>query len=117
VIPFQTSIFPGPAAGELTDATMSPYFLELEPAAARRVLDELRDAPLAKLPIGEEWITVPDSGGDEHVRIVRPREATATLPVLVYMHGGGWVYTHGEGWVLGNRLSAAAHCRARGLNG
>ena len=90
-----------PAAQDLVDATSTPPFLyELEPVAARKVLDDLQAAPIDKLPIDEEWITVPSPVGDVRVRIVKPRGATGTLPVVVYMHGGGWV--------LGN---AATHDR------
>ena len=90
-----------PAAQRLVDATSTPPFLyELEPSAARKVLDDLQAAPIDKLPIDEEWITVPASVGAVRVRIVKPRGMTGTLPVVVYMHGGGWV--------LGN---AATHDR------
>ena len=43
---------------------------------------------------------MPAAVGDVRVRLIRPRGATGTLPVVVYMHGGGWV--------LGN---AATHDR------
>ena len=90
-----------PAAQQLAEATSTPPFLyELEPAAARKVLDDLQAAPIDKLPIDEEWITVPARVGDVRVRIVKPRGTTGTLPVVLYMHGGGWV--------LGN---AATHDR------
>ena len=90
-----------PAAQDVVDATSRPPFLyELEPAAARKVLDDLQAAPIDKLPIDEEWLTVPSSVGDVRVRIVRPRGTTGMLPVVLYMHGGGWV--------LGN---AATHDR------
>jgi acetyl esterase/lipase len=116
MIRVQTPIDLEPGRRELADATSkSPFFFELELAAARRVLDELRAAPIDKLPIEEEWITVPASVGDDLVRIVKPRGVMAAVPVGVYLHTGGWVYMHGGGWVLGNRLSAAAQCRAGGL--
>lgn len=90
-----------PAAHQLAEATSTPPFLyELEPAAARKVLDDLQATPIDKLPIDEEWITVPAPVGDVRVRIVKPRGTTGTLPVVLYMHGGGWV--------LGN---AATHDR------
>jgi len=90
-----------PAAQELADASSKPPFLyERGPAAARKVLDDLQAAPIDKLPIDEEWLTVPSSVGDVRVRIVRPRGTTGMLPVVLYMHGGGWV--------LGN---AATHDR------
>jgi acetyl esterase/lipase len=34
---------------------------------------------------------VPAEVGDVRVRIVRPPDAEGTLPVILYMHGGGWV--------------------------
>ncbi len=97
----QTKIVLEPAAQELADATSRPPFLyELEYSAARKVLDDLQAGPVDKLPIDEEWITVPAAVGDARVRIIKPQGAQATLPVIVYMHGGGWV--------LGN---AATHDR------
>jgi acetyl esterase/lipase len=89
------------AARALADATSKPPFLyELDYPAARKVLEDLQAAPVDKLPIDEEWITVPATVGDAHVRIIKPQGADGTLPVIVYMHGGGWV--------LGN---AATHDR------
>jgi acetyl esterase/lipase len=41
--------------------------------------------------VDEEWITVPSPAGDVRVRIVKPHGTTGLLPVIVYMHGGGWV--------------------------
>ncbi|HEY9475348.1 MAG TPA: alpha/beta hydrolase [Mycobacteriales bacterium] len=88
----QTKVFLEPAAQEIADMTSRPPFLyEMEPAGARKVLDDIQAAPIEKLPIDEEWITVPASVGDVRVRIVRPRGATGTLPAVLYMHGGGWV--------------------------
>lgn len=88
-------------AQELADATSDhPFLYELKPTEARKVLDDLQVAPIDKLPVDEEWITVPASVGDVRVRIVKPKGVTGTLPVVLYMHGGGWV--------LGN---AATHDR------
>jgi acetyl esterase len=90
-----------PAARELAKAFSKPPFIyQMEPAAARRVLDDAQAAPIKKLPVDEEWITVPSPAGEVRVRIVKPQGATGMLPVVVYMHGGGWV--------LGN---AATHDR------
>jgi acetyl esterase/lipase len=90
-----------PAAQDLTEATADPRGLvDLGPEGARKVLDDLQAAPVDKLPVDEEWVTVPAAVGDVRVRIVRPRGAASVLPVVVYMHGGGWI--------LGN---AATHDR------
>jgi len=100
-MPVQSRIVLEPSAQGVVDATSTPPFLyELEPAAARRVLEDLQAAPVATLPVEEEWITVPAAVGDARVRIIRPAGASGVLPVVVYMHGGGWI--------LGN---AATHDR------
>jgi acetyl esterase len=81
-----------PAAQQVADAFSKPPFLyDMTPADARKVLQDAQSGPVSKLPVDEEWITVPAQVGDVRVRIIRPRGATGTLPVIVYMHGGGWI--------------------------
>ena len=81
-----------PAAQQVADAFAKPPFLyEMEPADARKVLDDAQSAPVSKPPVDEEWITVPSPAGDVRVRIIRPQGAVGMLPVIVYMHGGGWI--------------------------
>ena len=88
----QTSVVLEPASQVVARATAEPPFLyELSPAEARAVLDELQAGPIDKLPVTNQWTTVPADVGDVRVRIVRPADATGTLPVILYMHGGGWV--------------------------
>jgi acetyl esterase len=90
-----------PASQAFVEATATPPFLyEMTPGEARKVLDDVQAAPIDKLPVDERWITVPADVGDVQVRIVRPAGVDGTLPVILYMHGGGWV--------LGN---AATHDR------
>src|ERR1700757_821717 len=90
-----------PAAQQVADAFSKPPFLyAMTPADARKVLEDAQSAPVSKLPVDEEWVTVPSPAGDARVRIIRPQGAAGMLPVIVYMHGGGWV--------LGN---AATHDR------
>jgi acetyl esterase/lipase len=81
-----------PAAQQVADAFSKPPFLyDMAPADARKVLEDAQSAPIDKLPVDEEWITVPASVGDVRVRIIKPQGASGLLPVIVYMHGGGWV--------------------------
>jgi acetyl esterase/lipase len=81
-----------PAAQELAEATANPPFLyELGPEGARKVLDDLQAAPVAKPDVVEKWITVPAEVGDVRVRIVKPVGAGDVLPAVLYVHGGGWV--------------------------
>ncbi|MFC9076854.1 alpha/beta hydrolase [Streptomyces sp. NPDC057062] len=81
-----------PAAQELADATANPpYLYELGPEGARKVLDDLQAAPVEEPEAEEKWITVSAEAGDVPVRIVKPVGSKGMLPVVLYMHGGGWV--------------------------
>ena len=80
------------AAQEFADATAQPPFLyELSPDGARKVLDDVQAAPIAKPEVDDKWITVAADEGDVRVRIVKPVDAIGVLPTILYMHGGGWV--------------------------
>src|SRR5690349_581636 len=80
------------ASQQFVDATSTPPFIyELTPDDARKVLDDVQSQPVDKLPVDERWVTVPAEVGDVRVRIVRSPQADGTLPVILYMHGGGWV--------------------------
>lgn len=81
-----------PAAAELVDATSRPPFIyELDPAGARKVLDDIQAAPIELAEVDDRWITVPAAVGDVRVRIVTPKGAEGPLPAVLYIHGGGWV--------------------------
>jgi acetyl esterase len=85
-----------PEAQGFADATSQPPFLfELGPAGARIAFDEIQAAPVEVPDVSERWITVPAAVGDVRVRIVRPggagTSAAGLLPVVLYLHGGGWV--------------------------
>lgn len=80
------------ASQEFVEATAAPPFLyQLTPDGARKVLDDVQAAPIDKLDVEDRWITVAAKVGDVRVRIVRPPDAAGVLPVVLYMHGGGWV--------------------------
>ncbi len=81
-----------PAAQQIADAFSQPPFLyEMAPADARKVLADAQSGPVGMPSVDEEWITVPAPAGDTRVRIIKPQGATGMLPVIVYMHGGGWI--------------------------
>ncbi len=81
-----------PAAQKLADASAKPPFLyQLGPDGARKVLDDIQAAPIAKPEVSDKWITVRAPVGDVKVRIVKPRGAASPLPTILYMHGGGWI--------------------------
>ncbi|WP_399894942.1 alpha/beta hydrolase [Streptomyces sp. BBFR51] len=81
-----------PAAQEFADATAKPPLLyELGVDGARKLLDDVQAQPVEKLDVDEKWITVPAQVGDVRVRIVKPVGTTGALPVILYVHGGGWI--------------------------
>jgi acetyl esterase len=83
-----------PAAAEFAAATANPpYLFDLGPADGRKAVDEAQSGEIAKPPVDQEWITVPGGPtGSVRARIVRPAGATGTLPVILYLHGAGWVF-------------------------
>ena len=83
-----------PAAQAFVEATAEPPFLfELPPAEGRAAVDEVQSGPVAKPDVDEEWVTVTGRPtGSVRVRIVRPVDADAPLPVVLYVHGAGWVF-------------------------
>ncbi|MFC8683144.1 alpha/beta hydrolase [Microbacterium ureisolvens] len=81
-----------PEARAFADAAAAPPTLvERGVDGARKLLDDVQAAPIDLPAVDDEWVTVPAAVGDVRVRIVKPVGATAPLPVILYVHGGGWV--------------------------
>ena len=82
------------AAKAFADATANPPFLsDLAPAEGRKLVDEVQSGEIAKPDADEQWVTVAGGPtGEVKVRIVKPRGAKGTLPVVLYIHGAGWVF-------------------------
>jgi acetyl esterase/lipase len=79
-----------PAAREFADATADPpYLFDLGPAKGREAVDAVQAGDVDKPDADIEDTTVP---GGPSIRIVRPKGATGTLPVILYTHGAGWVF-------------------------
>ncbi|MFJ7589580.1 alpha/beta hydrolase [Streptomyces sp. NPDC097617] len=83
-----------PAATGFAEATAKPPFLfQLAPAEGRKAVDDAQSGQIAKPDVDEEWVTVPGGPtGEVKARIVRPAGASGPLPVIVYIHGAGWVF-------------------------
>lgn len=65
----------------------------LSPVDARAVLSTVQKAAtvtLADVQIKDVTLPVGPSGQTD-IRVMRPAGATGVLPVVIYMHGGGWV--------------------------
>ncbi|MFD8481028.1 alpha/beta hydrolase [Kitasatospora sp. NPDC059673] len=101
-----------PQAQAFAEATANPpYLFQLTPAEGRRVVDEAQSGEIAKPAVDEEWLTVPGGPtGAVEVRVVRPAGASGPLPVVLYLHGAGWVFgnahTHDR---LVRELAVGAH--------
>lgn len=83
-----------PAALEFCEATSKPPFLyQIPPEEGRKAVDSVQDSPIDKPDVDEKWIDV-DGGkiGKVPTRILKPKGAKGTLPVVFYTHGAGWVF-------------------------
>src|SRR5260370_17481439 len=83
-----------PEAQAFAEAVAKPPFLfTLGPQQGRIALDEAQSGQVSKLPVDIEDLTVDDGpSGQVALRIMRPQHAPAALPVIVYIHGAGWVF-------------------------
>ncbi|MBW8804181.1 MAG: alpha/beta hydrolase [Catenulisporales bacterium] len=83
-----------PEAQAFAEATANPpYLSDLGPVDGRKAVDEVQSGEIAKPAIDEEWVTVPGGPtGSVQARIVKPAGATGPLPVILYIHGAGWVF-------------------------
>ncbi|MFJ3927496.1 alpha/beta hydrolase [Streptomyces sp. NPDC090022] len=83
-----------PAAAALAEATAKPPFLfQIPPAEGRQAVDEVQSGEITGLEVDEEWVSVPGGPtGEARTRIVRPAGASGPLPVILYIHGAGWVF-------------------------
>jgi len=69
----------------------SPIY-ELSPTEARKVLSNVQDVHVTKLPadIEDHTITAGPKGRID-IRIIRPKDNKTELPAVMYFHGGGWI--------------------------
>ena len=84
-----------PTVQKFTDALAAaggPPIYTLSPEAARAVLAKAQSEPIAELPANIREMTLSiGPTGKTHVHVVRPKDASGPLPVVVYFHGGGWI--------------------------
>jgi acetyl esterase/lipase len=88
------SLYLEPAAQAFADANANPPFLyNLGPEQGRIVLDQVQSSPVAKPAVDIQDLTIAGGPtGRVSVRILRPQNAPPTLPVILFMHGAGWVF-------------------------
>ncbi|WP_426448251.1 alpha/beta hydrolase [Paenibacillus sp. S-38] len=75
------------------DTAKPPYLFDLGPEKGRAKVDEVQSGEVTKLPVDIEERTIEGGpGGTVSVNILRPVNASEQLPVIVYIHGAGWVF-------------------------
>jgi acetyl esterase len=80
------------SARALTETVaQGPPLSGLSLADARKAVEAAQSAPIPMPDIDESWVTLSSALGDFKVRIVRPPGSTGPLPVILYLHGGGWI--------------------------
>jgi acetyl esterase/lipase len=87
-------VLEGPAQA-FADANSTPPFLyQLPPEEGRRIAETVQTDPPPPLVAADiSDLTVQGGPTDSvRVRIVRPERATGVLPVVLYVHGLGWVF-------------------------
>ena len=84
-----------PATQKFVDALIAagaPPIYTLTPGAARKVLSDAQAGPDRGPPTDIEERKIPvGPKGWTRIHIVRPQGIEERLPVLMYLHGGGWI--------------------------
>jgi acetyl esterase len=98
------------AAAVAAYLSQGPPLYELPLADTRKAIDDAQADGTVPMPdVEEAWVTVPADVGDVRALIIKPRNAEGQLPVVLYMHGGGWIFgsvrSHGR---LAAQLAVAA---------
>ncbi|MFI7416702.1 alpha/beta hydrolase [Nonomuraea sp. NPDC049684] len=76
-----------PAAQAFVEATANPpYLFDLGPVEGRKAVDEVQ-SPEIVVPG-----TIRQTLGEPALTIYRPEGASGPLPVILYVHGAGWVF-------------------------
>ncbi|MFJ7068564.1 alpha/beta hydrolase [Streptomyces sp. NPDC101115] len=83
-----------PQAAALAEATATPPFLfQLPPAEGRKAVEDAQSGDVELPEVDEQWVSVPGGPtGEVRTRIVRPAGIQGELPVIVFVHGAGWVF-------------------------
>lgn len=85
------------------NSNTGPAIYELPPAEGRKIFDNLQETTPAKRLDADRSDFKVNAGefGTVGVKLVRPKGSKETLPVLLYIHGAGWVF---GSWKTHDRL-------------
>lgn len=87
-------VLEGPAQAFADANAEPPYPYQLTPEEGRKLIDGVQSDPPLNLPKVDITDLEIEGGptGKVRVRIVRPPNSEGPLPVVLYMHGLGWVF-------------------------
>lgn len=85
------------------NSNTGPAIYEIPPAEGRKIFDNLQETTPAKRPEADvsEFNVNTGEFGNVGVKLVRPKGNKEVLPVLLYIHGAGWVF---GSWKTHDRL-------------
>ncbi|MNJ48938.1 Carboxylesterase NlhH [compost metagenome] len=70
-----------------------PYLFELGPEKGREAVDKEQSGEVEKLPVEIQDLDVKGGpNGQVSVRLLRPQNMSGKLPIILYIHGAGWVF-------------------------
>jgi acetyl esterase len=83
-----------PAAQEFVEATANPpYLFDLGPEKGRETVDQVQSGDVQKPDADIRKLTIQGGPkGSVSITIVRPKDTSKELPVILYTHGAGWVF-------------------------
>lgn len=84
-----------PEAQKFVEETANPpYLFELGPEKGRQTVDEVQSGDIQKPDVDIKDISIAGGPSDQvSIRILRPKNAPkGNLPVILYIHGAGWVF-------------------------
>ncbi|MES2035924.1 MAG: alpha/beta hydrolase [Pseudomonadota bacterium] len=89
----QAQVLDLPTQAFIDGLPAGPPIYTLAPAAARDVLSSVqRSVKPALAPVdSEDRVLAVGPTGRTSIRVIRPAGARGVLPVVIYVHGGGWV--------------------------
>src|SRR5260370_268890 len=74
-------------------AAKPPWLFTLGPQQGRIALDGVQAGQVSRLPVDLDDLPIDDGpSAQAALRILRPENTPTPLPVIVYIHGAGWVF-------------------------